>query len=59
MRWRGKRAESRDEGQPFYLWRERYEIDYTVGTLCYATQRPLRHDTDFETAGEAWIISID
>lgn len=57
MRWRGKRAESRDEGQPFYLWRERYEIDYTVSTD--TTQRPLRHDTDFETTGEAWIISID
>lgn len=36
MRWRGKRAESRDEGQPFYLWRERYEMDYGVH---YATQR--------------------
>lgn len=57
MRWKGKRAESRDEGQPFYLWRERYEIDYTVSTD--TTQRPLRHDTDFATTGEAWIISID
>lgn len=43
MRWRGKRAESRDEGQPFYLWRERYKIDYY--TVHYAMLPNAHYDT--------------